>query len=335
MEASTSSSSPVPSTSTAPPPSAPAPASDSIPFESSGDATLDRLVAKRLLYAPPIAPTSCLFCPHPSFPTVQENAAHMRLAHSFVIPEEQYLVDLEGLLKRLGEEVGTWNVCVCCGKGYGGNIELGKEDDKTDEELRKKASKGVEAVRAHMQSKVSFGNVLPIELYTDVTSSHTFSLIVDSGTTRKKNSSTSPTFTISVLLTQITRPDSIEGKLDVLRRPQRLPQRDGKTRKWQKEKKPMETLKSFTNPLQNQTRTIRMTTLYLKMEDPRELPTVIQSTSWFYLREQESVTANTKTSTNRTYYPTWMVLLSFLHLTLLKPKRNLHLTLKHYSLWFR
>lgn len=79
----------------------------------------------------------------------------MRLAHSFVLPEEEYLVDLEGLLKRLGEEVGTWNVCVCCGKGYGGNIELGKEEEKTDEELRKKASKGVEAVRAHMQSKVS------------------------------------------------------------------------------------------------------------------------------------------------------------------------------------
>ncbi|GAA5931696.1 uncharacterized protein JCM15063_001544 [Sporobolomyces koalae] len=152
--------SPVPSTSTAPPPvassssaPAPTPSSDSTPFESSGDAALDRLVAKRLIYAPPIAPTACLFCPHPAFATAQENVAHMRHAHSFVIPEEQYLVDLEGLLRRLGEEVGTWNVCVCCGKGYGGNIELGKEEDKSDEELRKKASKGVEAVRAHMQSK--------------------------------------------------------------------------------------------------------------------------------------------------------------------------------------
>ncbi|GAA5882609.1 hypothetical protein JCM16303_002070 [Sporobolomyces ruberrimus] len=158
-DSSMSTASPVPSTSTAPPPpSAPvattsSDSSDSTPFESSGDANLDRLVAKRLLYAPPIAPTSCLFCPHPSFSTPQENVAHMRLAHSFAIPEEQYLVDLEGLLKRLGEEVGTWNVCVCCGKGYGGNIELGKEEDRTDEDLRKKASKGVEAVRAHMQSK--------------------------------------------------------------------------------------------------------------------------------------------------------------------------------------
>ncbi|GAA5919915.1 hypothetical protein JCM1841_000038 [Sporobolomyces salmonicolor] len=148
---------PVPSTSTAPPPPAPAAAvavaSAEIPFESSGDAALDRVVAKRLLYAPPIPVTSCLFCPHASS-SVQDNVAHMRHAHSFVIPEEEYLVDLEGLLRRLGEEVGTWNVCVCCGKGYGGNIDLGKEDEgHSKEELAKRASKGVEAVRAHMQSK--------------------------------------------------------------------------------------------------------------------------------------------------------------------------------------
>ncbi|BGP46245.1 pre-60S factor rei1 [Rhodotorula kratochvilovae] len=143
--------SPVPSTSTAPPP-APAPAPVEADFEPSGDDALDRLVAKRLQYAPPIAPSACLFCPHASA-SPQDNVAHMRAAHSFVIPEEEYLVDLEGLLRRLGEEVGTWNVCVCCGKGYGGNIDLNKDSDASDEELRRRASKGVEAVRAHMQSK--------------------------------------------------------------------------------------------------------------------------------------------------------------------------------------
>ncbi|GAA5888922.1 hypothetical protein JCM5296_002738 [Sporobolomyces johnsonii] len=149
----TSMASPVPSTSTAPPPPPPAAAVAEIPFESSGDAALDRVVAKRLLYAPPIPVSACLFCPHASS-TAQDNVAHMRHAHSFVIPEEEYLVDLEGLLRRLGEEVGTWNVCVCCGKGYGGNIDLGKDDEGlSQEELAKRASKGVEAVRAHMQSK--------------------------------------------------------------------------------------------------------------------------------------------------------------------------------------
>ncbi|GAA6060956.1 hypothetical protein JCM10212_006538 [Sporobolomyces blumeae] len=150
--AAATSSSAVASTSTAAPVASTSAAVD-VPFESSGDATLDRLVAKRLMYAPPLQPTQCLFCTHAPFSSAQENVAHMRHAHSFAIPEMEYLVDLEGLLRRLGEEVGTWNVCVCCGKGYGGNIELGKEEGQTDEELRKKASKGVEAVRAHMQSK--------------------------------------------------------------------------------------------------------------------------------------------------------------------------------------
>lgn len=146
--------SPVPSTSTAPPPAPTSTSADQgAVFESSGDAALDRLVAKRLQYAPPIPPSACLFCPHASS-SAQDNVSHMRAAHSFVIPEEEYLVDLEGLLRRLGEEVGTWNVCVCCGKGYGGNIDLNKESDLAADELKKRASKGVEAVRAHMQSKV-------------------------------------------------------------------------------------------------------------------------------------------------------------------------------------
>lgn len=142
--------SPVPSTSTAPPP---APVAAPVRFESSGDASLDRLVAKRLQYAPPIPTSSCLFCPTTS-PSTADNVAHMRHAHSFVIPEEEYLVDLEGLLGRLGEEVGTWNVCVCCGKGYGGNLDVKEEADTSIDVLQKRASKGVEAVRAHMQSKV-------------------------------------------------------------------------------------------------------------------------------------------------------------------------------------
>ncbi|KAK4705721.1 pre-60S factor REI1, partial [Phenoliferia sp. Uapishka_3] len=120
-------------------------------FESSGDPKLDLLVAKRLAVAPPLPPTSCLFCTHTA-ESAEENAVHMRHAHCFVVPEVEFLVDLEGLLKRLGEEVGTWNVCICCGKGYGGNINLDAEG-QTDAEMRQKASKGVEAVRNHMQSK--------------------------------------------------------------------------------------------------------------------------------------------------------------------------------------
>ncbi|KAM0792528.1 hypothetical protein ACM66B_005197 [Microbotryomycetes sp. NB124-2] len=139
----------VASTSSAPPIDQ-QPNQEVVDFESSGDPKLDLLVARRIRTAPPIPTTSCLFCTHASQST-QDNIAHMKQAHSFLIPDQEYLVDLEGLLKRLGEEIGTWNVCVYCGKGYGGNINLDAEG--SDDELRKKASKGVEAVRAHMQDK--------------------------------------------------------------------------------------------------------------------------------------------------------------------------------------
>ncbi|SCV68952.1 BQ2448_1972 [Microbotryum intermedium] len=123
-----------------------------LPFESSGDPKLDLLVARRIQTAPPIAATTCLFCPISST-TPTENVAHMRHQHSFVVPEQEYLVDLVGLLRRLGEEVGTWNVCINCGKGYGGNINLDESTGLSLDELAKRASKDVEAVRAHMQSK--------------------------------------------------------------------------------------------------------------------------------------------------------------------------------------
>ena len=122
------------------------------PLESSGDPKLDLLITKRIIASPPIHPTTCLFCPHPST-TAQESLVHMRAAHSFTIPEVEYLVDLDGLLRRLGEEIGTWNVCICCSKGYGGNINLDTEG-MSSEELKKRASKGVEAVRKHMKDKV-------------------------------------------------------------------------------------------------------------------------------------------------------------------------------------
>lgn len=133
-----------------------APAEEEATLESSGDPKLDRLIAKRIVSSPPIPTTTCLFCPVVSA-TSTESALHMRHNHSFVIPDEEYLVNLDGLLKRLGEEVGTWNVCVCCGKGYGGNINLNAVEDEnlSPEEIKKRSSKGVEAVRKHMKDKVS------------------------------------------------------------------------------------------------------------------------------------------------------------------------------------
>ena len=44
----------------------------------------------------------CLFCAHTSPGGLEENVKHMTVAHSFFIPDVEYLVDLEGLIKCLG-----------------------------------------------------------------------------------------------------------------------------------------------------------------------------------------------------------------------------------------
>ena len=45
--------------------------------------------------------TSCLFCPQTKS-TKAESLEHMRFHHGFVIPDQKYLVDEDGLLKYLG-----------------------------------------------------------------------------------------------------------------------------------------------------------------------------------------------------------------------------------------
>ncbi|EGS19931.1 uncharacterized protein CTHT_0044240 [Thermochaetoides thermophila DSM 1495] len=59
--------------------------------------------------------TTCVFCNYES-PTPQLNASHMERIHGMFIPEKQYLVDLEGLLKHLWEKVFRYNECLTCGK---------------------------------------------------------------------------------------------------------------------------------------------------------------------------------------------------------------------------
>jgi pre-60S factor REI1 len=65
----------------------------------------------------PAAPSlkTCLFCNYES-PTPPLNVTHMERAHGMFIPEKQYLVDLEGLLAYLQEQVFGLNECLTCGK---------------------------------------------------------------------------------------------------------------------------------------------------------------------------------------------------------------------------
>ncbi|KAM9845357.1 cytoplasmic 60S subunit biogenesis factor ZNF622 [Aulostomus maculatus] len=60
-----------------------------------------------------IAVTDCLFCSHHS-KTLVKNVAHMTKVHSFFIPDVEFLVDLRGLLRYLGEKIGAGNVCLWC-----------------------------------------------------------------------------------------------------------------------------------------------------------------------------------------------------------------------------
>ncbi|XP_071592751.1 cytoplasmic 60S subunit biogenesis factor ZNF622 [Heliangelus exortis] len=89
--------------------------------------------AESLLAVGAIPVTDCLFCTHHSR-SVTKNVAHMSRAHSFFIPDIEYLVDLRGLIKYLGEKVGVGKICIWCN-------EKGKSFYST------------EAVQAHMRDK--------------------------------------------------------------------------------------------------------------------------------------------------------------------------------------
>ncbi|KAK4128527.1 hypothetical protein N657DRAFT_562360 [Parathielavia appendiculata] len=67
--------------------------------------------------AAPAVPSlkTCLFCNYES-PTPPLNATHMERIHGMFIPEKQYLVNLEGLLAHLQEQVFALNECLTCGK---------------------------------------------------------------------------------------------------------------------------------------------------------------------------------------------------------------------------
>ncbi len=67
---------------------------------------------------PPTAAPSlntCLFCNYQS-PTPPLNVTHMERIHGMFIPEQKYLVNLEGLLGYLQEQVFALNECLTCGK---------------------------------------------------------------------------------------------------------------------------------------------------------------------------------------------------------------------------
>ncbi|PWN35542.1 uncharacterized protein FA14DRAFT_120397 [Meira miltonrushii] len=64
--------------------------------------------------------TSCIFCNMTGFKSIEDSLKHMSSQHSFFIPEQEYLVDLVGLMKYLSDKICVGNICLFCnGKGRG------------------------------------------------------------------------------------------------------------------------------------------------------------------------------------------------------------------------
>jgi len=75
----------------------------------------------------------CLFCSEKSV-DLKSNLDHMTQTHGFFIPDIEYLKDLEGLIKYLGEKIAVGNLCLQCnGRG--------------------KAFHSTDGVQAHMREK--------------------------------------------------------------------------------------------------------------------------------------------------------------------------------------
>ncbi|KAF9200445.1 hypothetical protein BGZ49_009336 [Haplosporangium sp. Z 27] len=94
---------------------------------------LEDLMDKKIESAVRLELTDCLFCTEKA-ETFESNIEHMTKAHGLFIPDIEYLVDIEGLFKYLGEKVSVGNICLYC-NGKGRQI------------------KSLEAVRRHMVDK--------------------------------------------------------------------------------------------------------------------------------------------------------------------------------------
>ncbi|KZO95522.1 hypothetical protein CALVIDRAFT_482625 [Calocera viscosa TUFC12733] len=95
-------------------PSTSAPADVEMHSDDEVEQTLEQKLAAARTH---LTSSSCLFCPVDSG-SVQANLAHMSTAHSFFLPDSDYLSDVPGLLAYLGEKVAIGNVCLYCnGRG--------------------------------------------------------------------------------------------------------------------------------------------------------------------------------------------------------------------------
>ncbi|KAL7318666.1 pre-60S factor rei1 [Mucor circinelloides] len=101
--------------------------------EETTEEEMMAMIDEKIKTAPRLEETDCLFCNHKA-ETFEDNMTHMTNVHSLFIPDIEYLVDLRGMIRYLGEKITVGNVCIFCnGKGRG--------------------MRSVDAVRKHMNDK--------------------------------------------------------------------------------------------------------------------------------------------------------------------------------------
>lgn len=87
--------------------------------EETTEEEMMAMIDEKIKTAPRLEETDCLFCPHQA-ETFEDNMTHMTTTHSLFIPDIEFLVDLRGLIRYLGEKISVGNVCIFCnGKGRG------------------------------------------------------------------------------------------------------------------------------------------------------------------------------------------------------------------------
>lgn len=83
--------------------------------ENATDAEIDAAIENHIASAKNrLELSDCLYCPA-SFESMESCIAHMHTAHSFYIPDIDYLRDLPGLMRHLADKVSVWHVCLSCG----------------------------------------------------------------------------------------------------------------------------------------------------------------------------------------------------------------------------
>lgn len=83
--------------------------------ENATEADIDAAIEKHVASAKGrLEISDCLYCPQ-RFESLEDCIGHMHLTHSFYIPDIDYLKDLPGLMRFLGDKISVWHSCLSCG----------------------------------------------------------------------------------------------------------------------------------------------------------------------------------------------------------------------------